>query len=348
MKAIKRILFVCSDIHLLNPLFQVILNQAVEADPILSVAEISVESAVISWPGAESVANYLPAPEMESALGEMGFSCKTNRSREIKLHPEILLWADSILVPGLMEEDMLCAFSHDAWSKIVQIESFCGKHEAGKQLLSYDSLPKTKDYYSSMAAKFKELIPYLIGRIKDSLTNALIVKGIGMNKKTAWGSAIVIGRASVVRRGYDLENFVKENILVVDRLGAVLKGDIDTDLAVSVIKKFVETPDFYEDKVLEIKDKLQHFEAMMKGGTVAPKRPRFFPDGENAIEIIVRNAKGIICSRGYHVNEVMNSPYHIPYISSCVGATQQIKDNQLIVMDTSRGEVYDASLLRQL
>jgi phosphohistidine swiveling domain-containing protein/protein-tyrosine-phosphatase len=346
MKEIKKVLFVCSEDCSLNPLFVAILQKAIKDDPILSVAGIRIDSAEISYPGMDLSQNDLSAHEIKSVLAELGFQNVGYQPKNIKMHPDVIEWADLILVPRLSDEDLLCLFYPDTWSKSIEIESFCGRYEVGKELLSYSNLPKNKEEYLSISKRFNELLPDLMNRIKDSYAYALIVKGKGMNQKTASGNATVIGRASVVRCGYDLINFVKGNILVVDRLGAVFKSSLNKDIAEAVIKKFIENPDFYKNKKLEVQDQLKALEAVLTGKTVKLNESKVFPDDDNAIKVIVENASGIICSRGYHVYDVMNSPYHVPYLSCCVGATQLIKDNQLILMDVRRGEVYDASLLR--
>ena len=59
------------------------------------------------------------------------------------------------------------------------------------------------------------------------------------------------------------------------------------------------------------------------------KVEKYFPDGDNAIAIVVRNAKAIVYSR--NVGGI--SFYDIPYVYSCIGATEHIKDNQLTFVD---------------
>ena len=49
----------------------------------------------------------------------------------------------------------------------------------------------------------------------------------------------------------------------------------------------------------------------------------------------------MVCSRGVGIGI-----YDIPYLYSCIGATEDIKNNQLIFVDSTRGEVYDASSLK--
>jgi phosphohistidine swiveling domain-containing protein len=346
MKAIRNILLVHRDDCTLNPLFKAILQQGAQADSVLSMAGLRVDSAEAEFPGTDLSEGEPLLPEVQSALDSLGFQEFKHRSKSIKLHPDLISWADLILVPDLGSEDIICTFSHEAWSKTIEIDRYCGNYTVIKAgFMPHEC--KTKEDYLSVARTFNTLVPDLINRVKDSYAYARIVKGIGMNKKTVMANIIITGHASVVKCGSDLMKFVKGNILVVDRLTALLRLDVDKDTAISTIKKFVERPEFYEDKLLETQDKVNVFEAKLHGNKIEPKVNKLFPDGDNAIEVVVGNAKALICSRGYHVDEVMGGHWkQIPYVSSCVGATQIIKDNQLIVVDAARGEVYDALLLQ--
>jgi len=63
-------------------------------------------------------------------------------------------------VPSSFEEDMLCIFSHEAWSKTIEIQDYCGKkHEINIDKLSDGKSTASKDDYLSIATTFKALIP---------------------------------------------------------------------------------------------------------------------------------------------------------------------------------------------
>ena len=74
----------------------------------------------------------------------------------------------------------------------------------------------------------------------------------------------------------------------------------------------------------------------------------FDPVDFAAFTALLAKAKGIVCSRGRHMGESCATSMKIPCISSCVGATERISTGQTIVIDSGRGEVYDASLLHNL
>ena len=122
-----------------------------------------------------------------------------------------------------------------------------------------------------------------------------------------------------------------------------------SNTCVNVINKLATSPVFYTCRDTQIRAKSQELTAVMKspqsdGETITktkkpvmPKVQTIFPDADNTIEIVVRNAKAVVCSRGTGGTTF----YDIPYIYSCIGATELIRDNQLIIVDSARGEVYD-------
>jgi len=358
VKEIKKILFVHRVERPVNPLFEAIMQRAVLSDSVLSTAGLCIDSAEIGLPQDYVVEEKKPLPEVQSILDSMGCQSYSYRSKDIRSQSSLIDWADLILVPDLGTEDLLCMFSHEAWSKTIEISVYCGKKHGGADAdkLSDGNSPKSTDDYISIATTFKMLLPELINRIKDSYASHLIVKGrLFVNNKTAPLGATVTGNASVVMCGGDLLNFTPGNILIADRLGAILKSEITQDISFNVINKLAKSPEFYDSKTQQMKDVLENFKATIESEKkpnsigqakqkVNPSKvEKFFPDGDNAIAIVVRNAKAIVCSRGVGGMHY----YDIPYVYTCIGATEHIKDNQLIVVDSARGEVYDAVTLRR-
>lgn len=340
---IRNILIVGREGSSLSSLLRALLKREIKNDPILVEAGIKVDSADISFHGPELKASQPFSTKVKSSLAKSGLDI-SEISPESPLRSGILQWADLILVPGLGEEDLLCISDRATWSKIEGINTFCSRLN-NIELSVPPGMVDNEEIFLSAVVTFKELLPDLINRIKDSYAGARIIKGIGMNRKTIFSNTVVTGYASVARSGYDLLKFTKGNILVTDRLGAVISKDIEKDLALKIIKKFKKSPIVCEDELTEIEDKLKDFENKMKGLKTETNRPKISPSANNAINVIVENASGLICSRGYHVDEIHQSHYLLPYISSCPGITNMIKDNQFIAMDTGRGEVYDVELL---
>jgi len=198
-----------------------------------------------------------------------------------------------------------------------------------------------KEYLSASEA-FNALLPDLISRIKDSYVNALIAKGVGLNKGTA------IGNAYIAKYGKDLYNFTKGNILVIDRAGTLMFRDIDKDkaIATSIIEKFAEPSTVIGDLEEAVKQFLAKLEKKPSGKE--SEKQIVTADGLSAFREVLANARALICSRGRHSGEILAKMLNIPCISSCVGATDQIVNGQLIVIDAEWGNVYDASVLRSL
>lgn len=62
-----------------------------------------------------------------------------------------------------------------------------------------------------------------------------------------------------------------------------------------------------------------------------PKVQTIFPNAANTIEMMVRNAKAVVCFRGMGGTTF----YDIPCIYSCIGATEQMRDTQLIIVNSA-------------
>jgi len=246
-------------------------------------------------------------------------------SKNIWLHQDLVRWADLILVPSLLEEDMLCLKFTEAWSKTLPVECYCGQYYT-KTTFHPGTAPQTEDECRVAADTFKELLPYVINKLKDSYADALIARGISMYEGT------VIGKAFVVKKGRDLERFEEGSILVIDRPGVILYREIDKTMAANIIKKFGGKT------TGTIINEINEFMAKLEG------KPKEIPhadeangSGIGAFNAVLGKSKALICSRGRHGGEVSAKALNIPCLSSCVGATEYIATGQIIVVDAGRG-----------
>lgn len=285
MKEIKTILFVHRVDKPFNPLFEAILREAALSDSVLSTAGLCIESAEIGFPDDDLIEGNLMLPEIKSTLESLGFQSYYYSSKNIRLHPELIEWADAIFVPDLGVEDLLCLFYHNAWSKTIPMEDPSSSNKYLNYNVSFYDKDDNNVNYSSVAMAFKAFLPDIIDRVKDSFANHLVVKGRVLGKD----GVTIIGNATVIRHKSDLANFTPGNILVADRLGAIL---------------------------VEVGDNISMKEAAM-------------------------NAKAVVCSRGLGW-----AVFNVPYLYYCVGATERIRNNQIIIVDSTRGEVYDAVSLQ--
>ena len=329
MKAVKKILFAHGDDNSLGPIFKAIFQMTISADPILAITGLKIDSVGIESSEGEPLQQFV-----HSALKSTGIQEFEHTSKNIWLHQDLVRWADLILVPSLLEEDMLCLKFTEAWSKTLPVECYCGQYYT-KTRFHPGTAPQTEDECRVAADTFKELLPYVINKLKDSYANALIARGVSMYKGT------VIGKAFVVKKGKDLERFEENSILVVDRPGAILYREIDKTMAANIIKKFVDSPVLTDN----IEDLVSEFKALLKGKTKEASH-KWLMDGGSAFSAVLRRAKALICCRGRHSGEILAKELKIPCISSCVGATECIATGQVIIVDAGRGEVYDASLLQ--
>ena len=179
------------------------------------------------------------------------------------------------------------------------------------------------------------ILPDLIDNVKSSYASAVIAKGISRNR------GVAVGNAFIAKRGRDLQGFDEGSILVVDRPGTFLFRDIDEAMAISIIKKFVESPVITDNVEVVINE----FKASLNQNTASST---WLGDGLSASSALLSGAKALICSRGLHCGEHLAIHHNIPCVSSCVGATESIVTGQAIVVDAERGEVYDTALLQNL
>ena len=357
MKGIRKILFIHRVERPVNPLFEAILRQAVLSDLTLLTAGVCTDSAEIRLSSGDISEERQPLPAVQSALNSLGFRNYTYRSKDIRLQPQLIDWVDLILVPDIEVEDRLCRFFPQALSKTIELSVYVGKtlgDQANIDKLQNGKVPESENDYLSIATTFQTLLPFLINRIKDTYTGHLIVKGKSfVNNKNGPFGAAVLGNACIVRSGKDLLNFTPGNILVTDQLGSILKSDISKDTCIEVIDKLVTSPVFTTSKETQIKDKQEikpTINSLQLDGKKIIKTKKLtktnvqilLTDVDNTIEILVKNAKAVVCSRGMGGTTF----YDVPYIYSCIGATDLIHENQLIIVDSGRGEVYDPVALR--
>ena len=91
----------------LSPLFKAILQRETTLDLVLQTVGLRVDSAGLELPGAEiSEGNTLENP-VWSALKSLGIQNFQHSSKSMRLHPDLVRWAVLILVPALMEEEVI-------------------------------------------------------------------------------------------------------------------------------------------------------------------------------------------------------------------------------------------------
>jgi phosphohistidine swiveling domain-containing protein len=347
MKEVRKILFIHRVERPVNPLFEAILQQAVLSDLTLLTARVCTDSAEFSLSNGDISEEGYPVPAVQFALNSLGFQNYSYRSKDIRLQPQLIDWADLILGPDSEVDDRLCWLFPQASGKTIELSVYVGKtlgEEVNIDELPNGSGPESENDYLSIATTFQTLLPFLINRIKDTYASHLIVKGKSFvnNKNRPFGAA-VMGNACVVHNGKDLLSFTSGNILVTDQLGSILKSNISKETCIDIINKLVISPGLYTARDPQIKDREEN-----RSTTIKTKKPvltkvqTILPDADNTIELVVKSAKAVVCSRGMGGITF----YDIPYIYSCIGATEHIRDNQLIIVDSARGEVYDPVALR--
>jgi len=328
MKAIRKVLFFHGDDDSLGPIFKAIFQKEILDDPVLKIAGMEIESV---GNGSEG------EPLQESvcaALRSMRIQEFKQTSKNILLHKDLIRWADLILVPSLLEEDILCLNFREAWSKTLPIECYCGRYNTETRFHP-GTKPETEDEYRVAIDIFKGLFPYIINKLKDSFCDALVASGVPIS------GGIAVGEAFVVKKAVDMEMFREGSILIVDRPGALLYRELDETTAGKIIKKFggKSTATMINEFMAKLDGKPleeTHGTDEMKG------------DAFSAFNAVLAKAKALICSRGRHGGEISAKGLKIPCVSSCVGATERIASGQTIVVDASRGKVYNASLLENL
>ena len=114
MKAVKQILFVHDDDNSLGPIFKAVFQKEISCNPFLTTADIKIDS--VGFKGGEG--DSLPEV-VRSVLKAIGILEFTHSSKNIWLHQDLVQWADLILVPSLLEEDLLCLNFKEAWCCLI-------------------------------------------------------------------------------------------------------------------------------------------------------------------------------------------------------------------------------------
>ncbi|MBA7616755.1 hypothetical protein ES703_24054 [subsurface metagenome] len=328
MKAIRKVLFFHGDDDSLGLMFKAIFQKEILDDPVLATAGLRLDS-VGNGSEGESLQE-----SVYSALRSMGIQEFEHTSKNIWFHPDLVRWADLILVPSLAEEDILCINFREAWSKTLPVECYCGQYNTETRFHP-GTKPETEDEYQVAADIFKGLFPYTINKLKDSFCDALVASGVPIS------GGFAVGEAFIVKQALDMEKFREGSILIIDRPGALLYRELDETTAGNIIKKF-------GGKTTSAM--INEFMAKLEGKPVeeTASADEMKGDGFAAFNAVLTKAKALICSRGRHGGEISAKGLKIPCVSSCVGATERIASGQTIVVDAPRGEVYDASLLQNL
>ncbi|AKG53309.1 hypothetical protein DGWBC_0631 [Dehalogenimonas sp. WBC-2] len=242
-------------------------------------------------------------------------------------------WADLILVSGLLEENKLCVSFDQARSITLTLSSLLRPGEPWK------------DNYCNI----DQLLPVIIGLIKDSYSNALLAKGTSVSKGT------VVGTALVAKKMADLLGFRDGQILVMDRPGWVIYSECDDETAAALTKKFsmprAITPS--KEKSLQSFNEKLGFQEMTPMPNLLSNQQSPEPSphtlathqigGYGAFQAALNRSSAAIFSHGRHGGESAGWSCGIPCISRCVGATDAIKSGQSIIVDADRGEIYDYS-----
>ncbi|MDD4793840.1 MAG: hypothetical protein PHU18_01160 [Dehalococcoidales bacterium] len=330
-KAIRKLLLLDKDGRSLGHLFKALFQQALDADPVLSFAGVTLECAGIGHPDI-LVEGKKVKREVQNALIKLGLPCSDELSKDIVFYPELVATADIIIVPTLAQEDGICLKYDNAWSKVVTLSS------DSQTLAGINSIklpePATKLDYIAWAEWVKPVLNAITRMLKQSFAESVVVRGISKNK------GIAVGEAHVARHGNDLIGFRRGNILVIDRAGTLMFNDLEAattkelindvapNIEISSPKAFAESFDFTSNEKPSIKK-------------TAPA------NGLGVIKTILSRASAVVCSCDdkYMQSAKFND---IPVLAYCVGATDRISQGQHIIVDADNGMVYDVSLLKHI
>ncbi len=330
MKAIKNILYLDAiDNSSAEPIFHALFKKLQASDAVLSNSGLNIQTAGVRNDGMP-VNNDIMAALASSGI--QGFEYKHTC---LHAHPELIGWADMILVSTLLEEDMICMRYHEARSKTNSI--LCYSRPPQEQPETQSSVQHSQNIYDSTIAWFNELIPVLFKVIKDSYCDALILKG-----KCIY-SGTVMGPAFVAKSGDELEKFEEGSIMVVDRPGIFLSSRKARYAAKDIWRSSSATAE--NENYITLKKDTDAFLAKFEGKT--DKLLNFLLQGEgfSYLRHAVKSSKGLVFSRGRNRGETLAEMMRIPCISSCIGATEHLSTGQVIVIDAGRGEIYDAASL---
>jgi phosphohistidine swiveling domain-containing protein len=332
MKAIKNVLFFNAVEPAIELIFQALFKKQQISDAVLANSGLNIQTT-----GLQSKQDKPIEDHIRNALAGIGICDFEYEYKHMFAHPELIQWADVILVPTLLEEDIICLNFPEAWSKTSSILCYYQPlQETGK---TKSSNRQEEKGYDSIIAWFSTLLPFLSRVIKDSYCDALVSKG------QCICSGSVIGPAFVARSGKELEKFEAGSIMVIDRPGIFLSQNIDKAMS-SIKKSGTAIPE--QDNSVCLKKECEEFVSRIEGKTGDVYAGYSLRDGIDYFRKAIEQAKGLVFSRGRNRGEMAARMLGIPCVSSCIGATEQLSCGQVIIVDAGRGEVYDAERLLKL
>lgn len=227
MKALKRVLILDRDGRSVGPLMGALLQQTINADPVLSLGSATVECAGIGLGAGNVVEGKQVKQQVVDALTALGIAAALGESMDIKKHEHMLRRADVIVAATLAEEDAVCLALDDAWSKTVTVQdsmTLIGVHSP-----IVPDHATVKDYVEWAA--FAKPVASALGRmLKQSYSSAVLARGICRKE------GIATGKAHVARHSKDLIGFRRGEILVIDRAGTLMFQDMSDEVAQAVIE----------------------------------------------------------------------------------------------------------------
>lgn len=334
MKAIKKVLFFDAVDHCMEPIFHALFKKGRDSDAVLSNSGLKIIST-----GKRRRSGDPVEEDIKNSLKEAGIPDFTYAYTNLFDHPELIEWADLILVPTLLEEDMVCINFPEARSKTINILSYGQLPSESSKAKQVNGQPDNG--YDSIINWFIYLMPILFGVIKDSYNGALVAKGQCIYPGT------VLGPAFVAKSGKELEKFRAGSLMVIDRPGIFLSVNTKGSMNSSAIRRFNE-PSREKNSPVDLRKEIDEFIEKFEGKRAKVANFLFPGSGFAYFRSAVDHAKGLIFCRGRNRGEMLASALRIPCISSCIGATAQISTGQAIIVDAGRGEIYDAARLLKL
>lgn len=334
MKAIKKILFFDAVDQCTEPIFQALFKKGQGSDAVLANSGLEIISTGRRCRSGDPIEE-----DIKMSLTAAGITDFTYLYTNLFDRPKLIEWADLILVPTLLEEDMVCINFPEARSKTINILSYGHPPSESSKVKRVNGQPDNG--YDSIINWFSYLMPILFSVIKDSYGEALVAKGQCIYPGT------VLGPAFVAKSGKELEKFKAGSLLVIDRPGIFLSVNINGAVNSRAIRRSNE-PSMEKNSPIDLKKEIDEFIAKVEGNRAKAANFLFPGNGFAHFRSAVDHAKGLIFCRGRNRGEMLASALRIPCISSCIGATERLSTGQAIVVDAGRGEIYDAAHLLNL
>jgi len=334
MKAIKKILFFDAVDQCTEPIFQALFKKGQGSDAVLANSGLEIIST-----GKRCRSGDRVEEDIKRSLTAAEITDFTYLYTNLFDRPKLIEWADLILVPTLLEEDMVCINFPEARSKTISIMCYGQPLSESSKAKQVNGQPDNG--YDSIIDWFSFIMPILFGVIKDSYSEALVAKGQCIYPGT------ILGPAFVAKSGKELEKFEEGSIMVIDRPGIFLSVNIGKTMD-STIRKKSSKLSGEGQTAIDLKKEMDEFIAKVEGKRIGVAKFLFPGNGFIYFRNAVNGAKGLIFCRGRNRGEMLASALRIPCISSCIGATERLYTGQAIVVDAGRGEIYDASRLLKL